>query len=186
MIAKLWKGSWFTSQCMFYVICSIEWSPTLKFVLFSSIIHSLLLRNIPLTSPKPTTWGKQTTRLTKFEQLEIRNLFFLLKKPITQTSDGSFFRGNFAVKVILLDQLKWYWTTSCYHRLSGSWVPGPQQPIISLQENQFVAILPTCQQRKKCDKWYNFYHVIYSYHVIWCYLSIYFIIFLPMLVQFCW
>ena len=39
-----------------------------------------LLRNIPLTSPKPTTWGKQTTRLTKFEQREIRNLFFFLNK----------------------------------------------------------------------------------------------------------
>ena len=77
--------------------------------------------------------------------------------------------------MILLDQLKWYWTTSCYHRLSGSWVSGPQQPhqpIISLQENQFVAILPTCQQRKKCDTWYNFYHVIYSYHVT-CYLMLF-------------
>lgn len=187
MIAKLWKVSWSTSQCIFYVICSIEWSPRLVCTIFIHYPFSFCWEtshNIPQTNNMRQT---NVTRLTKFEQLEIRNLFFSLKKPITHTSDGSFFRGNFAVKVILLDQLKWYWTTSCYHRLSGSWVPGPQQPhqpIISLQEQQFVAILPTCQQRKKCDTWYNFYHVIYSYHVIWCYLSIYFIIFLPMLVQF--
>ena len=188
MIAKLWKVSWSTSQCIFYVICSIEWSPTLVCTILIHYPFSFCWEtshNIHQTNNMRQTNNKIDEIWTTWNQ-----------KPVlfTQKTNHTylwrlFFRGNFAVKVILLDQLKWYWTTSCYHRLSGSWVPGPQQPhqpIISLQEKQFVAILPTCQQRKKCDKWYNFYHVIYSYHVIWCYLSIYFIIFLPMLVQFCW
>ena len=63
MIVKLWKVSWSTSQCIFYVICSIEWSPTLKFVLFSSIIHSLFVEKHPLNIPQTNNMRQTNNKI---------------------------------------------------------------------------------------------------------------------------
>ena len=80
MIAKLWKVSWSTSQCIFYVICSIEWSPRLVCTIFIHYPFSFCWEtshNIPQTNNMRQT---NVTRLTKFEQLEIRNPFFFTQK----------------------------------------------------------------------------------------------------------
>lgn len=90
MIAKLWKVSWSTSQCIFYVICSIEWSPTLVCTIFIHYPFSFCWEtshNIPQTNNMRqtnnkideiwTTWNQKPVLFTqKTNHTYLWRLFF--------------------------------------------------------------------------------------------------------------